>query len=402
MANFGFGVPGNWKLGHLLRKKGLIGLCLLSWIVVSGIHGLTLAVAQFPRAEIRGVWMTTNDSDIFRDHNRLAGVVGQLAQLNFNTIYPVVWNAGYALYPSAVVQNAGIQHFTYRGFQGQDVLADVIAQAHRHGLLAIPWFEFGFMAPPTSELALQHPDWLTQKRDGSLTSISAAGEVVWLNPFHPQAQKFIADLVLEIITQYDADGIQFDDHMSLPNEFGYDSYTIGLYRQETSNAPPVDAEDPAWVKWRANKITTFMVNLQKAVKARKPRAIFSIAPNYYSFAYKLQLQDWLAWLRQGIIDELVVQLYRSNLQSFTDKLLRTEMQEAQQKIPTAVGIMAGLRNSPAPMRQIQSQVQAARSRGLGTVFFYYESLWDYAPESVAERQSGFQVLFPRPASRTQI
>jgi uncharacterized lipoprotein YddW (UPF0748 family) len=58
------------------------------------------------------------------------------------------------------------------------------------------------------------------------------------------------------------------------------------------------------MRWRADKITAFMVQLNQAVKARKPNAIFSISPNYYDFAYKFQLQDWLAWVRQNIVDEL--------------------------------------------------------------------------------------------------
>lgn len=143
-----------------------------------------------------------------------------------------------------------------------------MAQARRQGVLAIPWFEFGFMAPLTSELASNHPDWLTQKQDGTQTSISAAGEVAWLNPFHPEVQKFITDLVLEIITQYDADGIQFDDHMSLPVDFGYDKYTINLYTQETGSPPPPNPHAQAWKQWRTDKITAFMFQLNRA---RKPK-----------------------------------------------------------------------------------------------------------------------------------
>ncbi|MGF1493037.1 MAG: glycoside hydrolase family 10 protein [Microcoleaceae cyanobacterium] len=391
-----------WK-GVLCQVRGqrfrqFCRLFLLSILIFTLIGVIPMRV-QAARTEIRGVWMTTNDSLVFRDHARLHNTMRQLSQVNFNTLYPVVWNAGYALYPSQVVQQAGIQHFVYRGLQGQDVLADIIAQAHQQGLLAIPWFEFGFMAPPTSELALQHPEWLTHKRNGGQTSISAAGEVVWLNPFHPQVQQFITSLVLEIMTRYDADGIQFDDHMSLPNAFGYDNYTASLYRQETGQSPPSDPEDPDWVRWRANKITAFMESLHKAVKAKKPKTIFSVAPNYYDFAYKLQLQDWVAWLNKGLIDELVVQVYRDNLQSFTQKIVQQEIEAARQKVPTAVGIMAGVRNNPVPLQRIQSQVQASRRQSLGTVFFYYESLWNYAPESPPERLSGFQALFPRPAQR---
>ncbi|MDJ0736663.1 MAG: glycoside hydrolase family 10 protein [Nostocaceae cyanobacterium] len=376
-------------------------LCILSFMTVVLANSFTPVVAQSPRQEIRGVWMTNNDFDVLKNHSKVKDAVTQLRRLNFNTIYPVVWNSGYTKFPSIIAQRAGIPFF-FRGTQGQDILADLINQAHRQGLVVIPWFEFGFMTPATSELALNHPEWLTQKRDGTQTSISSAGEVAWLNPFHPQVQEFITNLVVELAVRYDIDGIQFDDHMSLPREFGYDKYTVTLYTQETENSPPKDFKDEAWVKWRADKITAFMVQLNQAVKQRKPTAIFSVSPNYYDFAYKLQLQDWLAWLRQGIVDELIVQVYRHNLASFVSKITLPEVIEARQIIPTGVGIMAGLRNRPVPMAQIKSQVRAAQARGLGVTFFYYESLWDYAQETVAQRQAGFKYLFPYKAARAKV
>ncbi len=382
-------------------------LALISFITVLLANSFTPARAQLPtpeipRQEIRGVWITSNDLDILKDRAKVQDATSQLRRLNFNTLYPVVWNSGYVMYPSPVAQRKGIQPFVYKGTDGHDILADLIVQSHRQNLLVIPWFEFGFMAPPTSELAINHPDWLTQKQDGSQTSISAAGEVSWLNPFHPEVQQFITDLVLEVVTKYDVDGIQFDDHMSLPREFGYDRYTVALYARETNNNPPTNPDDPAWIQWRADKITAFMLQLNQAVKSQKPKAIFSVSPNYYDFAYKLHLQDWLTWVRMNIVDELIVQVYRHDLNSFTPKIVLPEIQESQQRIPTGIGIMAGLRNRPVSMQQIQAQVQAAQERGLGVTFFYYESLWERAPEPVAERQAAFQNLFRTPALRARI
>ena len=92
------------------------------------------------RAEIRGVWMTCNDMPVLRDRDRMRLAVEQLSRLNFNTIYPVVWNSGFAYYASASVQRRGIQSFTFRGLQGQDVLAELIQAGHAKGLLVIPWF----------------------------------------------------------------------------------------------------------------------------------------------------------------------------------------------------------------------------------------------------------------------
>jgi uncharacterized lipoprotein YddW (UPF0748 family) len=64
--------------------------------------------------------------------------------------------------------------------------------------------------------------------------------------------------------------------------------------------------------------------------------------------------------------------------------------------------MAGLRNRPVSMQQIESQVRAAQQRGLGVTFFYYESLWNYAQESTELRQARFKNLFPRFARRSRI
>lgn len=398
-----FSPRGWWRS---LKYLSLLFLALFITILLAGNpisanaqSAMPEAIAQRPSQEIRGVWMTNNDTDILLDRPKLQDAVRQLARLNFNTIYPVVWNSGYALYESAVARRTGIQPFVRKGLQGQDPLADLVSQAHYRGLLVIPWFEFGFMAPPTSELALNHPNWITQRRDGSQTWIGAAGEVVWLNPFRPEVQQFITDLVLEVVTQYNVDGIQFDDHTSLPNEFGYDRYTIALYKQETNTDVPANPKDPDWVRWRADKITAFVTQLNKAVKQRKPKAIFSVSPNPYVTAYNTYLQDWLTWVRQNLVDELIVQVYRPDLQSFVEQITRPEIQEARQKIPTGVGILTGLRNKPVPMERIQAKVRASRDRGLGVSFFFYESLWEYAPEPITERQSNFQALFNVPAFR---
>jgi uncharacterized lipoprotein YddW (UPF0748 family) len=364
----------------------------------------TLRLAQPPAvlsqsSEIRGVWLTTHDTEVWMDRPELENAMFQLAQVNFNTVYPVMWNSGYTNFPSPTAQKYGFQPFLPQGKQGYDILAEITTQAHRQGLLVLPWFEFGFMAPPTSELVTQHPEWLTCQREGTLESKSAAGEVVWLNPFLPVVQQLIRDLVMEVVEGYDIDGIQFDDHLSLPREFGYDPYTLALYQKETKKTAPADFKDPDWVKWRADKISAFVAQLNQTIKARKPQLIFSVSPNSYDQAYRLSLQDWLGWVRQGWVDEIVVQNYRPDLDGFSKHLVEPALQETRQKIPTAVGILTGVRHRTTSMDMIQDKIEAARHNGLGVSFFFYESLWDVAPESPQERRSRFRALFPTPAQR---
>ncbi|MEY4351970.1 MAG: hypothetical protein RLZZ609_211 [Cyanobacteriota bacterium] len=340
--------------------------------------GPSLAPAQpqriGPAKPLLGVWFTLNDMGTLRDRPKLEEAVNQLGRLGFTTLYPVVWNGGYAYYASAVTQQRKLQDFSVRGLQGQDPLAELITLAQNRGMQLVPWFEFGFMAPPSSELAKRHPQWLTQTREGGTTSMSAAGEVVWLNPFRPEVQQLLTDLALEVVTLYAVDGVQFDDHFSLPNTFGYDAYTRALYLRETGRSVPANPQEAAWVRWRADKLTAFLRRLRTALKARKPNLFISLSPNYADFAYKLQLQDWRTWVKDGLVDEVVVQLYRPDLESFTAELNRPELQG--KKLPMSVAVMAGQRMRPTAMPLLQGKVAALRQRGLGVAFFHYGPLWE--------------------------
>ncbi len=386
-----------WKPLSIL----LFGLSLIAAVILHSFIPVAAMVRPAVTQEIRGVWLTTNDTDVLIDQPKLHRAIDELAELNFNTLYPVVWNGGYAFFDSGIARQTGIQHFVRRGIQDYDILAELTAEAHAQGMSVIPWFEFGFMAPATSELATLHSSWLTQKRDGSRIDMRRdGGDMVWLNPFKPEVQQFITNMLLELISRYDVDGVQFDDHLILPVEFGYDSYTRALYKQETGRDVPSDPHNPHWVKWRADKLTVFVKTLNAALKARRRNLVFSVAPNPYDFAYKAQLQDWLTWVRQGWVDELIVQIYRDNLGVFRQQLHTSSIREAQGMIPTAAGILTGLRNSPVPISLIEAKVQSARSAGIGMAFFFYESLWEDAPEPADTRQASFRNLFATPMQRS--
>jgi uncharacterized lipoprotein YddW (UPF0748 family) len=54
--------------------------------------------------EIRGVWLTNVASGVLFVPWGINRALNQLSALNFNTVYPVVWNRGYTFYQSAVAQ----------------------------------------------------------------------------------------------------------------------------------------------------------------------------------------------------------------------------------------------------------------------------------------------------------
>ena len=406
-----------------------------SWLTILVAFGLmlTLIFPVFSRSqslpskvnrEIRGVWITNVDSDVLFKRDRLATAITDLRKLNFNTIYPVVWNWGYTTYPSKVAKRVVGSSFMPKksaglligrtlgnteGLEGRDVLQELVAQGHKQGLSVIPWFEFGLMAPGSSDpagsnLAKLHPDWLTTKQDGNINWKEGKDPRVWLNPFRPDVRKFIIELVVEVVKKYDVDGIQFDDHFGLPHEFGYDRYTIDLYKRDhRGKLPPKDTQNEEWINWRADKITAFMKELFIAIKAVKPKAIVSISPNPQGFAKSFYLQDWAKWERQGLVEELLVQVYRDKLESFLGELNNPELRLASQHIPVGIGIMAGVKPKPVSMKQIQSQIAAVRKQGLaGVSFFFYETLWNLTAEPVAVRKEGFGEMFDRPVARQSI
>ncbi len=356
--------------------------------------------------ELRGVWLTNIDSDVLFSRQTTTEAIAQLGQLNFNTLYPTVWNWGYTLYPSKTAEAAiGIALDPTEGLQNRDILQEIITAGHQQGMAVIPWFEFGFMAPADSQLALRHPDWLTKRRDGS--TIWWEGKThqrVWLNPLHPEVQQFITSLAVELVSNYDVDGIQFDDHLGYPSQLGYDKFTIQLYQQEhNGKLPPDDYQDQEWIRWRADKVTSYVQELFRAIKASNPDAIVSVSPNPQEFSLNYFLADWQRWERLGLIEELIVQLYRDRPDAFMRELNHPAVVAARQHIPVSIGILSGLKGRQVLWDRIAQQVNATRQQNFaGVSFFFYESLWNLAAESPQRRQAALKYLFRAPAARPHL
>jgi len=382
-----------------------------------------------PDSEIRGVWLTNVASSVLFTPWGIARAIEQLADMRFNTIYPVVWNRGQTFYHSDRISEItqrdispliGLMHPT------EDPLAEMVRRGHPKALRVIPWFEYGFMVPLQSRLAKAHPDWLTTKKNGSLRlredafaaepigeipepenaaartkginrllKSGAPTELGWLNPLHPGVQSLILDLVEEVVSQYDVDGIQFDDHFSLPVEFGYDAFTVALYENEhDGRLPPLNPTDEDWRRWRAGKLSNFVKILHEKVEETCPSCIFSLSPNPASYAYEYYLQDWRTWVENGWLDELVVQVYRDDLDQFVAELAKNTLQSVRDRIPVSIGILTGTWGRPIAFEQIRQQVISSRDHHFsGVTFFYWNTLWSYfTPEPPQQRRQNFREL----------
>jgi uncharacterized lipoprotein YddW (UPF0748 family) len=291
--------------------------------------------------------------------------LSQLAELGFNTIYPVVWQRGYTLYPSKVAQDlSGSMILPNSPFVGRDVLAEIIELAAPLQLQVIPWLEYGLMVPPQSSIALQHPDLLMSDIHGSTQRIQGANGQqdpnVWLNPTHDRVCKFMVDLISDLVSRYAVTGIQLDDHFSFPVELGYDQQTQILFRQQVQQQVHFN-----WHEWRSAKLTELLTKIVGSVRSIRPDCMISIAPNPLSFSQSRYLVDWQEWCDLGLVDELVLQVYRDRLTSFEQELRKSEVQAMKVKIPTLIGILTGLRTKPISTEAIAAQVKMVAAQKFG-------------------------------------
>jgi uncharacterized lipoprotein YddW (UPF0748 family) len=394
----------------------LLGLLLALMLHQAPPHP---AIAKSKQPELRAVWLTNMGASFLHHTTQVDEALHQLAKLNFNTLYPAVWNRGYTLYPSPIAQKNGVSdRDPLLAMPFQDVLANMTREAHRQGLAIVPWFEYGFMIPASSNLVKSHPDWISRTRQGqqilnphsqgsfahrlppflknAILEITGAN-TAWLNPLHPQVQQFLISLISDVIQRYDVDGIQLDDHFGMPVTLGYDPYTVKLYQQQHGgDLPPDNPYNPDWMAWRANQLTEFMAQLAQALRTRKADILISLSPNPAAFAYRESLQDWPRWVREKLVDEIIVQVYRDQIPSLEAELAQASLQQAQQMVPVSIGLFTGPLSEPKAIASVAQQVQAVRQwRYNGIAFFCWESTLGFAKrESGSNIEQALHKLFP--------
>lgn len=332
--------------------------------------------------EVRGVWITNIDSDVMFSKKATAEAIDYLADRGFNVVFPVVWNDGYTLYPSQVMESyfgAPYKIDTLFQAQGRDPLAELIVEAHRRGLEVIPWFEFGFSSSINQKgghILNKYPQWSARAADGSLL-IKNGFE--WMNAFDPEVQAFVTQLVMEVPQNYDVDGIQGDDRLpSLPAEGGYDSLTVSMYKLETGNDVPENALEPKFLQWKADKLSAYGKQLYETVKAYDQELIVSFSPIIYPWGLNNYLQDWPAWIKGGFVDLLIPQAYRYDTTQYketVDEIISFANQPEAKPYTLAMGILtkSGPRyNGP---QYVKTAINHNRSKGAnGEVYFFYEGM----------------------------
>jgi uncharacterized lipoprotein YddW (UPF0748 family) len=328
-------------------------------------------------SNVKGVWVTNVASTALDSRAKITETVNLCKKSGITDIYVVTWNRGRTLYNSKVMKDIFNAPVMER-FGTRDPLQEMIEESHKLGLRVHAWFEFGFASSygeDGGEILKKFPNWKAIDNKGNLVSKNG---FEWMNAMNPEVQNFVKSLVLEVVKNYDVDGIQGDDRLpAMPSLGGYDAYTLNWYKKEhKGNLPPNDYKDPEWLTWRADKLTVFLGELYKEVKAIKPKMIVSMAPSIHPWAKEEYLQDWPTWLEKGYCDYVIPQVYRKTIESYTSTLQsQLDFLSENQKSKFFSGVLLQINGVNPSQDFLKAMIETNRKLGIqGESFFFYEGL----------------------------
>lgn len=323
-----------------------------------------------------GVWLTTVDSPVMRDSQAAAEALRFLRQEGFTRAAIPLQTGGLLTWP-ALNANNPLGLALDPDLPAPDHSATLLQALRTTGLRTVGWFEFGLMAPAGAPWLKGRDDLLLQRRNGSNRWLEG-GRIarVWLNPGAPAVQEGLVALVVDACSRLPLDVIQFDDHLGHPSDFGYDPLTLEQWRQTAAGAAQPDPrdDDPAWRSWRAGRVTALVRRIRAAMATHCPTVRLSISPNPQAFSYRMYLADWLAWVEEGLVDEVVVQLYRDSPAALRRELTQPSLRRARERVPVRIGLLAGLKGQIRPRSSTERDIALVRSQGMPAVdLFFYES-----------------------------
>jgi uncharacterized lipoprotein YddW (UPF0748 family) len=283
--------------------------------------------------ELRAVWV-----DAFHDGFKTPAQVDELVAwaraANLNALFVQVRRRGDAYYLKSLEPRSDDPDLA----PGFDALQYLIDKAHQgpqrlqvHAWLAtLPIWSKRDTPPaaPTHAFNLRGPSadpadtWLMYRDDGEAWAGVGNAGIYYLDPGNPDVQTYTTEVYLNVLRNYEVDGIHLDQVRYYEGgalRWGYNPTSVGLFNAASGRDPtsqPVPT-DPDWVAWRRDQVTTLVRRIYSEAKAIKPNVAVTAAvvtwgrgPQTASDweaqpAYASVLQDWRAWLRQGIVDYLL-------------------------------------------------------------------------------------------------
>ena len=133
----------------------------------------------------------------------------------------------------------------------------------------------------------------------------------WLDLGVPDAQDYLTEVCKEIVSKYKVDGLNLDYIRYREGGFGYNPIALERFQKRYNRSERPAPSDEQWNAWRREQVTNLVRRIFVETKKIRPEIKLSacsivwgsITRGYENLpAYKDVAQDWVAWLKEGIID----------------------------------------------------------------------------------------------------
>jgi uncharacterized lipoprotein YddW (UPF0748 family) len=330
---------------------------------------------RLAQPEIRAMWLDRETIVSAGSHQGLAKVFERFKAAGINTVFVETVNAGYPIYPSEVAPE---QNPLIRGW---DPLQAAVELGKDYDIEVHAWvwlFAVGnqdhnrLVNKPANypgPVLSAHPDWAGYDNHGNL--IIPGQTKAFLDPANPEVRQYLLDLLSEITSRYDVDGVQLD-YIRYPFQdpaadrlFGYTTASRQQFQQLTG-VDPINLSSNSreqrdryywnqWVAFRTQKITSFVAEASQTLRRQRADLVISaavFADDTYKRQQTLQ-QDWEDWADQDLVDWIVLMSYASNTQRF-EELIRPWVVESSYR---STLIIPGIRLLNLPPAVAASQLQ---------------------------------------------
>jgi uncharacterized lipoprotein YddW (UPF0748 family) len=364
-----------------IKQKIIINLLNLLLIYsFSSATGLT---------ESRGMWL--DEGSIPKTESEMSTLFSQCKSANLNIVFPETIGKGETtIYPSKIVP----WNKTFEPYG--DRLKTLIKYAHQNNIEVHPWiwiFCVGYYDVKGATL-VQHPEWGALDRDGKLTP-GGYNKLYWLCPTKPAVRKYLLDMIKELVTNYDIDGIHLDyiryEDM-YPNKYCFCPDCVTPFKKkygvDPRNITPKSKYARLWHLWCENQVNTFVQEANLEIKKIKKECMLSAAVGMnLDESRKFRRQDWLHWVNNKYLDFICPMVYTRDVEDVA-KWTKDERKSAGHKTLIYSGLVQWYGATT-----LNQEIHSARQNGAnGVTLFALEQFRTY-PEYLLMLQE----TFPAPA-----
>ncbi len=276
------------------------------------------ALPYYPN-EFKGVWIRPTETSM----GQIKSTLDRLEKAGINNIFLETYFHGKTIYPSEVLKNYGLTN-QREEFNGFDPLFVWIREAHKRDIKIHVWFESFYIgnkfSPDENNIINTYPHWLnkTRLKYNSSEPVASLSEHngYFIDPANPEVQKYLLEILNEIIVKYKPDGINLDYiryPQSIQEKFpkyedanwGYTPYARAEFKK-IYNVDPLDIKKRTtnwyyWSTYRQNKISQFVKEARLLTINNKIMLTAVIFPDRQR-SLETKMQDWRTWSVNNYVD----------------------------------------------------------------------------------------------------